>query len=350
MRTDPHPHSNPTSPPAVAAGLIAILCLALLAGCTPVRWPYAPGNTTYELGNNFGEYQRYGGASYYHDGLDILGGVTRPLYAVKGGTVTHVTDDGGGLYTGIMIGRPQAGGVGWLYWHIDQGTLAVSEGDVVDTGDYLGDIVFWPNSNFHHVHFSRVNGTGGYPWTWYDATGNPLDWLKPDTDNSAPVILNAGAGGDRFLFVDNDSSNYQDPDDLSGQVDVIAKVRDRYNNGTTWDLAPSALSLEIRRQGNNALVLEKSAHFFHGALGTDATFMPTVYQDDATADSNGDYNNRDFYFIVTNSDNSVGYSAADRPNSWDTTAVSNGKYRVQVKAWDTDGNTDTETMVVTVKN
>jgi hypothetical protein len=331
-------------PRALAVGLI----LAAPA-CTPVRWPYDPGNVTYQLGNNFGEYQNYGGSAYYHDGLDILGGSPRALYAVAGGTVTHVTDVGGGNYNGIMIGSPVAGGSGWLYWHIESSTLAVSVGDVVEAGDYLGDIVFWATSLFHHVHFSRVRGTGGYPWAWYEAIGNPLDWLEPDGDNASPAFQAAGAGVD-FLFCRNDTSTYLNPSSLNGQVDIIARISDKFGAGTTWDMAPSSINVRIDPSGGGAAVLDKNAHFFHGALGTDSLVMPTVYKDDATADSRGDYSSRVFFFVVTNTDGTLGITAADAPSSWDTTAVADGNYVVTVTAWDLAGNEVSESMTVTVNN
>lgn len=334
--------------PGISAALLVALT-TVSTGCTPVRWPYNPGNVTYELGNNFGEYQNYGTGPYYHDGLDILGGTTRPLYAVEDGTVTHVTDDGGGLYTGIMIGEPSAGGVGYLYWHIDSSTLAVSVGDVVNDGDYLGDIVFWPTSSFHHVHFSRVRGTGGYPWGWYEAIANPLGYLEPDTDNASPVFQNAGAGAP-FLFCRDETSTYLSPTDLDGKVDIVARLTDKFNGGTTWDMIPVSMNLEIRPAGGGAAVLKRHAFFFHGNLGSDATFVTTVYKDDGTANTQGNYNGRDFYFVVTNSDGDLIVEATDQSGAWDTTAVPNGEYEVTVNAWDDDNNKVTANMIVVVSN
>ena len=71
---------------------------------TSVSWPYEP-SSTYDIGNNYGAFQDYGGGAYYHDGIDILTPVTRPVYAVTAGTVTHITT-GSDLYSGIMVGDP----------------------------------------------------------------------------------------------------------------------------------------------------------------------------------------------------------------------------------------------------
>jgi hypothetical protein len=323
--------------------------LILLCGCQQIRWPYEPGDTTYELGNNYGEHQNYGGGSYYHNGIDILSAAPRPMYAVEDGTVTHITDPGGGLYCGIMIGEPTAGGRGWLYWHVDSPTIAVAVGDVVSAGDYIGDIVNWPVYNFHHVHFMKVEGTGGYPWAWAEPIGNPLSFLTPNTDNADPVIDTATATAD-FLFCENETSTYLAAGNLKGKVDVVVRIRDRFNAGTNWDMVPYSVAIEITPQGGGAAVLSKNAVLFSGALGSDATVIDTVYKDDATADTLGNYTTRVFWFVATNSDGDNLIETVDQNESWDTTTVSNGDYVVTVRARDQAGNEVTESMTVTVNN
>jgi hypothetical protein len=328
---------------------VLLLVLVTLGACRRVRWPYDPGNVTYELGNNYGEYQNYGGGAYYHDGIDILAGAPRAAYAVADGTITHISDDGGGLYSGIMIGQPVAGGRGYLYWHIDSASIAVAVGDVLSAGDYIGDVVSWPVANFHHIHFNKVRGTGGYPWGWYASTGNPVSYLTPNTDNEAPVFENAGAGVP-FLFCQNETSNYLNPNNLRGQVDIIARIRDKFNVGTAWDMIPYSITLRIKNVASSSQVLNRISAFFGGELGAASTVVNAIYKDDATADSQGDYNTRIFYFVVTNTDGDLQIEATDNAQSWDTTAVGNGNYEITVEARDRSGNVSTTSMIVTVNN
>ncbi|MGQ9705639.1 MAG: hypothetical protein ACUVWP_01370 [bacterium] len=70
-------------------GILSILILSVLIATLAFteRWPMGPGNQPNPLGNNYGEYQNYGGSPYYHDGLDTLGNGGDPCYSVSNGYV-----------------------------------------------------------------------------------------------------------------------------------------------------------------------------------------------------------------------------------------------------------------------
>ncbi len=63
--------------------ITVVFCLVIAGSVLAERWPIGDGSTAYPLGNNYGEYQNYGGSPYYHDGIDILGYVGEPNYPVS---------------------------------------------------------------------------------------------------------------------------------------------------------------------------------------------------------------------------------------------------------------------------
>jgi hypothetical protein len=75
-----------------------------------------------------------------------------------------------------------------------------------------------------------------------------------------------------------------------------------------------------------------------------------IYKEDSTCNTNGDYNSREFFYVVTNSDGDQTYNAADQNESWNTVNVANGDYVVEVVARDVAGNQSIASMTVTVNN
>lgn len=332
-----------------ARALLVFTGLLALTGGGSFQWPYDPGRTAYELGNNYGEYQRYQGTEgYYHDGIDILAGSPRPVYALQSGTVVY-EDRRDPLASGVVIGEPIAGGKGIGYWHLNN--LRISLGDQVREGDRIGDVVHWPDPpKFHHLHLNKVRGTGGYPWTYWIVIGNPLLDLEPNDDNSPPVFPR-DENQEPFGFSQDNSDAYIDPSKLHGRVDIVAKIHDRFNTGSNWDLIPYSITLRIERVSNGALTLERTFIIFDGELGEAAELVSKVYKQDSRSRTTGNYQSREFYFVVTNHV-PANSGSASRPGMdyWDTCAVPNGDYRVIVFSSDLSGNTVESTMIVTVDN
>ena len=53
--------------------MLALLAAALVP--SPARatyWPLAPLDSVHPLGNNWGNYQDYGGGPYFHNGIDVI--------------------------------------------------------------------------------------------------------------------------------------------------------------------------------------------------------------------------------------------------------------------------------------
>ena len=320
-----------------------------------VPWPLAPNNQ-HPIGNTYGEYQNYGGSPYLHPGIDVLGSPYEQVFAVADGVVKAVLTTSGQYHWRVAIGGAGSGTTsGHLYAHLRQSSITVNVGDTVTKGQLLGDLVPWPTSNFTHCHFNSLEDTGNQ---WFG------DWLVPDNvhedlenvnETSTPVFENA-RGNDIFAFCRNESSTYRDPSALRGKVDIIAHVGDKLNSN--WTCSVQTLRYSIYPVGNPGapIVDNKLSVKFDMALDTygsstiDSFLVDLLYKEDSTCNTNGDYNSREFFHILTNSNGDQVYNAADQNEAWDTTAVPNGDYVVEAVARDTAGNRATASMTVTVNN
>ena len=320
-----------------------------------VPWPLAP-NSQHPIGNTYGEYQNYGGSPYLHPGIDVFGNPYQQVFAVADGVVKAVLTTSGQYHWRVAVGGPGNGTTsGHLYAHLQQSSISVNVGDTVTKGQHLGDLVPWPTSNFTHCHFNSLEDSGNQ---WFG------DWLVPDNvhedlenvnEASAPVFENA-RGNDIFAFCRNESSTYRDPSALRGKVDIIAHVGDKLDSN--WTCAVQSLRYSIYPVGNPGapIVDNKLSVKFDMALDTygsstiDSFLVDLLYKEDSTCNTNGDYNSREFFHILTNSNGDQVYDASDQDEAWDTTAVPNGDYVVEAVARDAAGNRSTASMTVTVNN
>ena len=88
----------------------------------------------------------------------------------------------------------------------------------------------------------------------------------------------------------------------------------------------------------------------YGSGTIDSFLVDLIYKEDSTCNTNGDYNSREFFYVITNSDGDQTYNAADQSESWNTVNVANGDYVVEVVARDVAGNQSVASMTVTVNN
>ncbi|MBU1651581.1 hypothetical protein KKA00_05135, partial [bacterium] len=324
--------------------LYALTCAVLLLATSgsAIPWMFQPMNEIHSLSNNYMELQNYG-YNYYHDGIDVIkpsGG--EPTYSVSDGYMTH--ESYGTMYGGLMIGDEYiAGDDGWLYWHLPSSTFQFNVGDRILEGDYIGDIATWSVYEFHHVHFNKVVGTGGLPWSWYQSTDNPLVLIEPNTDPQPPSIYNA-VGSNLLAFCVDNTSSYLNPSNLSGNVDIISKIGDLIYNAD-WEVAPYKIEYSI----NGANIYHHQLGFlFEGILPPENTITSVVYKDDATCNSSGNYTERDFFFSVTNHDADSVVEATDNAGHWNTAGFPAGQYWVAVHTSDVGGNAVSDSMQVIV--
>lgn len=332
--------------------LIAGLLFFVLGYSTAygIRWPFNPGNVSLPLGNNYGEYQNYSSDPdpYFHPGIDILQTPNAHVYAVKSGIVKAVLTTSAQYHWRVAIGDSADSGWcdGWLYAHLDQFTIQVQVGDTVQEGDYLGDLVFWPAAGFHHLHFVKIRDQGTtWPADW-KFIGNPLDELVPIDEPDPPVIENVQAGT-KFAFCRNNTHNYFNTGaSLSGDVDIIAKIYDKINQ-TYWKVIPYKVEYSIF---NDSVSYGPIPSFtFTDTLFWDRN-VGVVYQNDTTYQTQGDYDYRNYYFIVTNTDGDSIIESSDQNYSWNTGNFPNGTYWVKVTAFDRYGHRTSDSMHVQVDN
>ncbi len=324
-------------------GLAVLLAAAIVLPAGAVPWPYQPFDQPHDVGNNYGEFQNYGSGSYYHDGIDLVtpaGGVA--TYSVASGTVTHITVNDP-LYSGIIVGTPVPGGIGWLYWHLSSTTFQYDVGDEVPQGGLLGLTAEWPVASFHHTHFNRVMGTGGYPWTWYESIDNPLLTLIPHSDPDPPVFETTYSGK-VFGFAQQSNGAMLDPSNLGGSVDIIARIKDVVGM-PEWPVAP--FHVEYWIQGATQSVPLTNSVMFSRHIPPDAT-ISTIYREQSPLVTQGNYDQRVYYIIVTNTDGDGTVEATDGASCWVTSSYAPGDYWVYVRAADVGGNVVSDSMYCTI--
>lgn len=317
-------------------------------------WPLAPMDSLHPLGNNWGEYQRYyGGSPYLHPGVDVMGiTIGKPVYAVDSGVVKAWLTTSGELHWRLAIADYETNDSveAWLYAHIDSDLYHKNVGDSAAEGELIGYLVWWPITGFDHLHFARIKDAGAVwqfgDWAFID---NPLDIITPYDDTAKPVFENAYASN-KFALCQNNTSIYLQPDNLSGSVDIIAKIYDEVGlplYHPVWEkLIPYKIEYEIHGPQNLPTTL---SFIFTGVLNWEEN-VGVIYKDDATCNTEGDYDFRDYYFIVTNTDGDSVVEASDVTYSWVTTDFPDGDYWVIVTAYDAADNYKKDSMLVMLNN
>ena len=325
------------------------------SGSQGIPWPLTP-NTQHPVAVTYGEYQHFGDTAYPHPGVDIMGSPGQEVCAVRGGVVKAILTTSDMYHWRVAVADSATSGTcrGYLYAHLDESSIPVDVGDVVTTGQLLGNLVRWPAPAYSHCHFTRIEGSGAtWDGSWL-SVHNPLLDLG-QTETSAPVFLPA-RGADLLAFCTNETSSYQSPTALHGDVDIIARVYDQI--ASTWKCAVPELRYTIYPLGNpeSPVVDDKQSVFFDMTLDTyeagasDASLVKLLYKCDVTCQSQGDFVNQDFFHILTNSDGDGVYGESDRDEAWNTAVLPDGDYVVRVRAVDAAGNAAVDSMVVTTAN
>lgn len=290
----------------------------------------------------------------YHDGVDIAVRDDRPesgapanrthrVYAIEGGPVSLATPRGARGF--VRIGH-------FGYGHIDP---VVQAGELVAPGQHIG----WTCKDDWHVHLTEFLLTTGAP-----LRVNPLrpgGKIRPYVDTAAPAIREL-----RFYTLASPAWTRRPTtsvarfpqagtrlarDDLGDRVDVRVRVSDPQSfigwfEELPWMAAPhhpfrlavSVVDLETgrtvrRREAFRAeQVLDQPASR-HFAPGTEQNLPASgCMRRHAELRCDGVYWFRLF------------------PLGWDTTQLPDGRYRVNVRAWDVAGNLASARVEVTLAN
>jgi hypothetical protein len=211
---------------------------------------------------------------------------------------------------------------------------------------YLGDLVWWPVSAFHHLHFVKIRNQGTSWWSDWKFIANPLDELTPIDEPDVPVIEDARDGA-KLAFCYNNTHLYFDPGTpVSGPVDIVSKIYDKTLHAY-WRLIPYRIEYSIF---NDSVSYGPILSFiFTDTLYWDQN-VQVIFQEDEVCQSRGDYDYRDFYFIVTNTDGDGVVEASDWLLGWNTQDFPNATYWVKVTASDRYGNAASDSMQVDVEN
>lgn len=106
-----------------------------------------------------------------HEGDDIFPGYGTPIYSIAAGVVTKASS--AGAYGNHVVVEHVIDGqmVTSLYAHMAPGTMAVSAGQRVGVGQYLGGVGETGNAQGAHLHFEIRPGGGAAvpPYAWLAA-------------------------------------------------------------------------------------------------------------------------------------------------------------------------------------
>jgi hypothetical protein len=313
-------------------------------------------DTVYQpVGNSYGEIQDYGSPAYLHPGVDLMGYHLQDVRAVKRGFVKAILTTVDTFHWRIAISNEDTPGLsrGYLYAHLDQQTIPYAVDDSVNEGDVVGQLVNFPVPGFVHCHFARILDSGAV-WTggWWTLE-NPLRSMSNLFD-SVPPQFQMTKGNDVFAFRDAGGS-YLSPDSLYGNIKVISKIHDLVNSG--WRVDINRLSYNLSPLSSPATLLLDSFSYEYNfyidvyAAGTYYNdILNTVYSRDGTCFSDGDYNTREFYHFVTNSDGNDTIVAGDSSQYFATANFPDGSYIFRVVAEDASGNVSSDSMVVRFYN
>jgi hypothetical protein len=329
-----------------------LISAVLVTAGFALPWPHPPMDSVHHIGNAWGNYQNYG-SPYCHNGQDIMTPALWPAVAIKAGYVKAIFLGGSPMYNGVTV-ADSAGAAfcsGYMYYHIDNSTIRVQEGDTIAVGDTLGLIATWSVAQFHHNHFS-ANHNSGIIWSDYGAFyHNPLLDLSPDEDTIVPNFLDAYTG-QRFAVCRNNTSSYQNKDSVYGTVDLICRLEDRINH-RLWKTAIYRIDYSIRDTfGNYVVPLTRAVQMSDSIDGYTPGQSRAVYKQDGTCNSYCNYDslNRRYFYIFTNTDGDSIIEPSDSLAGWNTTLSADGDYWVKVIARDEYGNTAIDSMMVKVKN
>jgi len=335
---------------------LAVVFFASLALAT--NWPIPPLDGVHSLGNNWGTYS----FGRFHPGIDVMTHSQEgaEVHAVRHGWVKGWGTTGDRYYYRLAVCDTNSDftdrAEGWLYAHIDSSRYHKQLGDEVQEGELIGYLVPWLVRGFNHLHFARISDTGAtwmrYPDVTWWFIQNPLTIIQPNTDWVAPVIQDARPN-QKFAFCrDNTNNSYLPYDSLVGDVDIIAKIYDKTGMPCVYEvwerLAPYEIDYSIKQQDGPVVVPWRLGVQFSNRI--DAAPAVVVYKRDTVCRTLGDYDYREYYFVVTNSDGDSIIDSADVSGRWSTQEFGDTTYWIYVRASDVYGNTTVDSMLVRTHN
>jgi hypothetical protein len=295
---------------AAAFAAAAFLATAAFAGSAAAGygWPLKPFDRQHAVRSFFDDPRAEGAdATSFHFGIDISAADATPVYAVADGVVRLQPD--------AIALVADTGDRTFSYWHVDP---VVADLTHVSSGQEVATI----KPGFGHVHFTEIHA-GKYV--------NPLrpGGIAPYVDGTSPTVVSlfAAVGAHKL-----------DLGALHGTFDLLV---DTYDTPPTplpappWNLtrvAPALIRWRLVPQGA-ASARWRSAVDFRSFLAPRTAFAK-VYAPWTTL--NGpDKPARLVYFVA---------------HAWDSAKLPNGRYRLQVAVFDSQGNSARAGIWITLAN
>jgi hypothetical protein len=328
----------------------------------PIPWPFAPFDSMCTVWNHYEQHMSYGTSdwSYLHQGLDMITPIDEPTYAVQSGIVKCVLTLGGASYWRVAISPQQNSGwsSGWLYAHLVESSIQVDVGDTVDIYDYIGDIIYW-SDDWGHIHFVEI-ADSGLVWQYVDnqwgINFNPLLALTSDEDIFPPIFDDVFPN-EKFAFSPNETlDQYQNPDSLNGDIDIIVKIRD-YSGNSEWQLPAYELYYWIVSNATGDTILPRTlaqilnhSYDFYGSDLYEPYALLLYKRDSLLVPSSWMDTVRNYYHILTNNNGDSLAVLSESQLSFHTGDYLNGFYRIYVEANDAYENSTLDSMDVIFQN
>lgn len=286
--------------------LLALLgTLAAPGSAAAYSWPLKPFDQQHPIRAYFDDPRLLFGADSFHFGIDICAADGSPVYAVAPG-IAHVHADS----LAIVSGAETFG-----YWHVQP---EVGQGSRVERHQRIGTVI----PHWDHVHFAESIG-GVYV--------NPLrpGALDPYVDTTSPTIagISAQLHGKRLLA-----------QHVSGTIGLVATAFDTPPAPlppAPWSLTrvtPALLKWRIVR--DTAVVRP-----WHTVVDFRTSLLPpelfTRIYAPGTTQNRANHPGR-YRFWLT--------------RDWDTRSLADGLYRIEVAAYDTQGNSGHASAVLRIAN
>jgi hypothetical protein len=237
-----------------------------------------------------------------------------------------------------------------LYAHLDQNLIPLLVGDTVTEGEVIGQLVDFPVTGFVHCHFARIVDEGftwfGNWWTFDD----PLFYMSNFRDTTAPVFTPFD-NGELLRFKNPITSSFYPKNaiDWNENPDFIVKVHDQVN--TDWQVDIHSTGYVLLKLNFEAGVWVEADtmqnvksfdfNYFNDTYFSGPyiqTLISTMYNRDDSFFSSGNYQVRDFYHVLSNSNGDDTLDVQDAAVSLQTASLPSGKYRIKVWAKDAAGN------------
>lgn len=309
------------------------------------------------IGNSYNEIQEYSpGSTYLHPGVDLFGDHLENVHSIHHGYVKAILTTSGDYHWRIAIANENTSdsSQGYLYAHLDKNLIPYLVGDSLSLGNVIGQLVDFPVTGFVHCHFARIVDSGatwtGSWWTFDD----PLYYMENFLDNTYPTFQEVFPGL-KFAFREPNGDNYLVSNVVEGSVDIVSKVYDEIN--TFWKVDVHKIGYEIYPVGNpNSKIVKSDAYDFNMFNDTYfngpyiQTIIETMYARDASCMSTGNYNDREFFHVLTNSNGDDTIANNEIDYNFNSTLYPNGNYVLKVWAVDAAGNLSADSMQFTIDN